>query len=146
MAYFSLSFLSSIVGIYQEYKIWTPRSIPSLSLWGMVKVYLFNVVWTTGSLIGSTLLLLNNTLTGHIESEALAVELFLAVLVCAIFVGPIEVRNAEKLPSRNRVAQLPRTFATSRHKSTCETPTPSIGALRGLRRLKSSSYRVSVQS
>ena len=107
VAYFSLCFLTSFVGVYQEYKIWTPRSIPSLSLWGMVKVYLFNVVWTTGSLIGSTLLLLKYIITGHIESEALAVEHFLAMLVCTMFVGPIEVRNAEKLPPKEPGAPAP---------------------------------------
>lgn len=107
LAYFSLCFLTSFVGVYQEYKIWTPTSIPSLSLWGLFKVYLFNVVWTTGSLIGSTLLLPKYIITGHVESDAAAVEHYLAMLVCTMFVGPIEIRNAEKLPSKEPSAPAP---------------------------------------
>lgn len=98
MTFFSLCFITSFIGVYQEYKIWTPSSLPSLSIWGMVKVYLFNVVWTTGSLIGATLLLPKYLVLGNIEKDAAPVERFLAMLVCTMFVGPIEIRNAEKLP------------------------------------------------
>ena len=107
LAFLSLCFFTSFIGVYQEYKIWTPSSLPSLSIWGMVKVYLFNVVWTTGSLIGSTLLLPKYLILGNIEKDAAPVERFLAMLVCTMFVGPIEVRNAEKLPPKDPGAPAP---------------------------------------
>jgi lysophosphatidate acyltransferase len=107
LAYFSLCFITSFVGVYQEYKIWVPNSVPSLSLWGMVKVYLFNVVWTTGSLIGATLLFLKYLLFGNIEKDAAAIERSIALLVCTLFVGPIEIRNAEKLPPINPGSPAP---------------------------------------
>jgi 1-acyl-sn-glycerol-3-phosphate acyltransferase len=99
LLYFGLCFVVPIVSVYQEYKIWAPCIVPSLSVWGMLKVYLFNVVWTVACLFGALLLLPKFFLTGSAEREAHAIEHFVAFLCLRLFVGPVVVKNAEKLPS-----------------------------------------------
>lgn len=100
LVYFCLCFPVSLASVYQEYKIWAPKSVPSLSLWGMLKVYIFNVIWTTTTLIASTLLLPAYILSGgNIEKYAVLAERYLAFLCVKFMVGDVVIKNPEKLPS-----------------------------------------------
>jgi len=98
--YFALCFVFSIPPVYQEYKIWRSDLLPSLPLYGMLKVYFMNVVWTSGSLLGALALLPKHLLTGNVEREAHEiVERGVAKICAAWFCGPVVVKNAEKLPA-----------------------------------------------
>lgn len=115
LAYFSLCFVTSFVGVYQEYKIWAPSSVPSLSLWGMIKVYLFNVVWSTVSLLCATVFLPKYLVMGNVERDAVYAERFLANLVVTLFVGPVVIKNAEKIPPED--ASIPAHIFICNHAS-----------------------------
>lgn len=106
--YFASCFVLALMPVYQEYKIWKPDSLPTLSYYGMMKVYGMNVVWTTGCLLGSVLLLPKLLLTGTAEREAHEiVERKMAYVCIAWFVGPVVVKNADKLPPLNPGAPAP---------------------------------------
>mmetsp|Transcript_17885 Transcript_17885/g.27101 ORF Transcript_17885/g.27101 Transcript_17885/m.27101 type:complete len:303 (-) Transcript_17885:178-1086(-) len=108
LLYFASCFVLALLPVYQEYKIWKPNSLPSLSYYGMLKVYGMNVVWTTGCLLGSVLLLPKLIFTGTVEKEAHEiVERTMAHVCIAWFVGPVVVKNAEKLPPPNPGAPAP---------------------------------------
>jgi len=104
LVYFSLCFVVSFVSVYQEYKIWKPSSLPSLSVYGMVKVYLFNVLWTTSSLIISTLLAPSYLIYGYVDQ---VYERQIAIVIMRLFVGPVVIKNPEKLPPKNPGSPAP---------------------------------------
>mmetsp|Transcript_4484 Transcript_4484/g.5193 ORF Transcript_4484/g.5193 Transcript_4484/m.5193 type:complete len:311 (-) Transcript_4484:62-994(-) len=108
MLYFSSCFVLSILPVYQEYKIWRSDLLPSLSYYGMFKVYLMNVVWTTFGIFGSLALLPKVVITGTAEREAHEiVERAIAKICVSWFCGPVLVKNAEKLPPSDPGAPAP---------------------------------------
>ena len=52
LAYGIGAIFAAAVAAHQESKIWQSKSLPSLSLLGMFKVFLFNVVWMVVCFIG----------------------------------------------------------------------------------------------
>ena len=60
VAYSSLILLCPLVSVYQEHKLWKHPSVQSLTPVGMLKVYIFNVIWMGLTLVDSldTLLLM----------------------------------------------------------------------------------------
>jgi len=105
---FASCFLISLVPVYQEYKIWRSELLPSLSFYGMIKVYLMNVTWITGCFIGAIVLLPKFLVTGTAEREAHEiVERNVAKTCAAWFFGPVIVKNAEKLPPSDPGAPAP---------------------------------------
>lgn len=100
LAYASLIFVFPLVSVYQEAKIWNkPKNLPSLSPWGMLKVYLFNVVWMGTCLIGFILCLPKYLLTGTVEyASSMWFERSVACLLVKLFVGNVEVVGEENLP------------------------------------------------
>ena len=99
LAYASLCFVFPLVAAYQEYKIWKPKGLPSISVYGLIKVYIFNVLWTGFCLLGAVIIFPKWLLTGHVEHEAHSiVERIVAQLCVDSMVGPVEVRGQENLP------------------------------------------------
>lgn len=104
LTYFVLCFLVPLVSVQQEYKIWKPSAVPTLSVFGMLKVYLFNVVWTTSSLLISIILLPEFIIYGGVDQKY---ERQIAVIIMKLFVGPVVIKNPEKLPSKEPGSPAP---------------------------------------
>lgn len=101
----------SIPSVFQERKIWRSDLLPSLSLFGHIRVYVFNVVWMSITLVGG-LMLLPKWFMGKIfgfdcQYEAYLVEKFTAEMCCYLFVGAPEIRGLENLPPDNGTAPAP---------------------------------------
>lgn len=103
-----ISFLSTI----QERKIWKSPLLPPLSIFGAVKVYLFNVVWMSGALVGCLLLLpkfiLGKFMGFKVLKEAHMVERILGMMCHLLFVGnKVEIRGEENLPPDDGTTPAP---------------------------------------
>lgn len=94
--------LAAAVAVRQEANIWKADALPSLSLFGAVKVFLFNVVWMILCLVGSLLIVVKYILSvgrSDIEAEAnRLVENTVARVCVALFVGSVSVVGQELLP------------------------------------------------
>lgn len=94
----------SVTSVLQERRIWNPSPlVPSLSVFGHVRVYCFNVLWMGLTLMGGVLLL-PKYFVGKIfgfdcQYEAYLVERFTAEMCFFLFVGARpEIRGMENLP------------------------------------------------
>lgn len=94
--------LAVVLAVVQERKIWLPRTLPSISVWGLLKVGVFNIVWCSGCLVGSILVILKYVLTlgqSDIAYDAhCGVERWVAQCCISWFIGPVEVHGQEHLP------------------------------------------------
>lgn len=99
--------LGSVMSIVQEAKIWAPDGLPSLSTYGKLKVFLFNLTWFSFCLFGSIIILLKWVLTfGYSDLAHDAnrlVENGAAKLIIWCFVGDVKVVGMENLPDPSRV-------------------------------------------
>lgn len=88
----------------QEYKIWKSTPTP-LTIFGMVKVFIFNVIWMVLTLIASISLLPMWAQRGFgngVELEAnMVMEKFTAMAIQGGLVGSVEIINEEKIPPMN---------------------------------------------
>jgi lysophosphatidate acyltransferase len=101
MAYMSLSLVGSLLAVGQEAKIWSNphNTLPNLSLFGMLKVYLLNVTWMVVCLWGSIGVVLVRPFTSSTRPLAHnGVERNVALFIVWMFVGPVIVRGTEHLP------------------------------------------------
>lgn len=92
-----------ILSVFQEWRIWKSHLLPSLSPLGVLKVFVFNVMWMGVTLVGSLLLLpkfiLGKFLGFDCQYEAHLVERITAKLCCLCFICPeVEIRGVENLP------------------------------------------------
>lgn len=94
-----------ILSVFQERKIWKSHLLPSISPLGLVKVFLFNVLWMGLTLAGSLILLpkfvLGKFLGGGLDCqrEAHVVERITAKVCALCFICPkVEIRGGENLP------------------------------------------------
>lgn len=92
-----------ILSVFQERRIWKSNFLPSISPFGLLKVFLFNVLWMGITLVGGLLLLpkfiLGKLLGFDCQYEAHVVERVTAKLCCLCFICPkIEIRGAKNLP------------------------------------------------
>ena len=107
LSYYTLStgLIAASVAVWQEYKIWAPHSVPTLSLWGCTKVFLYNTVWMSTCLVGTGLLLLKWILTAgrtNLEHECnLYLENMVARLCTTLFVGKVSINGS--LPASDMV-------------------------------------------
>jgi lysophosphatidate acyltransferase len=96
---------AALVAVYQESKIWKAKGIPSLSLIGQIKVFLFNMSWMIGCLIGAVLILIKHMLTlgkSDIANDSNSiVEDTVAKLCIKVFVGNVQIIGREHLPPIN---------------------------------------------
>lgn len=101
-AYLLLLALVPITAVYQESKIWNPNpKLPSLSIFGMIKVYMLNLIWMTSTSIAALILLPKLILKGWkgVERDAHCLMERMSAIACTIIVvGPVQIRNAHNLP------------------------------------------------
>jgi hypothetical protein len=94
--------LASLVAVHQEIKIWKPHTLPSLSYYGCLKVFAFNVVWMAVCLVGCILVLLRHAVTlGRSDVELdvnRLVEDWVARVMIRGIVGDVRVVGRENLP------------------------------------------------
>ena len=102
LAYSCLIVFMPIFAVWQEYKIWRHPNLPNLSIIGLIKVYLFNLIWFSWTFVGSLLLLPLWIVGGcgsSVEKQAhLYVERYGARVCTASIVGRVVVNGAELLP------------------------------------------------
>ena len=94
-------FLGALVSVHQERKIWNNPKLPSLNAFGMLKVYLMNVIWMLGCAVGGLLTLLYCLLTGSKDTRKFAhaiVERYCAKLLCYLLIAPVEVIGMQNIP------------------------------------------------
>lgn len=93
---------AAAVAVKQERKIWQSKALPSLSIMGQLKVFVFNIVWMMCCLIGSILISLKWVFMfgrSDIESEGNRwVEDTAARIVVRCLVGDVRVVGRENLP------------------------------------------------
>lgn len=101
-AYLLLLLTAPITAVYQESKIWNPHpKLPSLSIFGMIKVYMITLIWMTFTSIATVILLPKVILKGWkgVERDAHCLMERMAGIACTIIVaGPVQIRNAHNLP------------------------------------------------
>jgi len=108
LLYASGIFVIPIISLNQEYKVWKPSSLPSLSPWGMLKVYLFNVIWMGACLVASILCLPKYLMTGTVEyASFMWFERPLACFLVRFLVGTVEIRGLDNLPPMNPGSPAP---------------------------------------
>jgi 1-acyl-sn-glycerol-3-phosphate acyltransferase len=103
LAYALSPLLISFPSTLQERKIWKSSLLPSLSLFGALKVYLFNVVWMSGALISSLFLfpkfIIGKFMGFKVLKDAHMAERYLGMLCHVIFVGnKVVINGKENLP------------------------------------------------
>jgi len=101
LIYSSTIFLLAIPAVIQEYKIWKHTQTP-LSLWGIIKVYLFNIIWMVLSLTGAVLLFpiwASRGFGSSVQLEAHCVmERLTAIALTSFMIGSVEIHGEHKLP------------------------------------------------
>lgn len=106
-----LTFLASIVAVIQEAKIWAPKSVPSLSVLGCLKVFVFNVVWMSLCFIGSVVIVIKWILslgTSDIARDGnCLIEKWVAKADTLACVGKVQVVGMEHLQIVNGSAPAP---------------------------------------
>jgi 1-acyl-sn-glycerol-3-phosphate acyltransferase len=105
--------LGSLVAVFQERRIWKNPKLPSINSFGMLKVFLLNVFWMSGCLLGAILTILEALITldwsfkNTRKFSLVQVERRLAQLMTAVFVARVEIRGEENLPPENPRAPAP---------------------------------------
>jgi 1-acyl-sn-glycerol-3-phosphate acyltransferase len=116
--YSACFFLFPLVSVYQERRLWKPPKLPRLSLWGMSKVYVFNICWLVLSQVGSLILLPFYVLGINVEWPAtVLVERWTAFVIVFLFIGPVEVIGMENLPPNNESKQSKGVVYVANHNS-----------------------------
>jgi 1-acyl-sn-glycerol-3-phosphate acyltransferase len=108
--YASTVFIFPLFSVYQEHKIWAPPGLPSLSLWGHVKVYLFNVFWMGFCLLSTLLLLIPKRILSqkNVQYESFMwCERWIAVFMVKTLVGNVEIRGQDNLPPLDPASPAP---------------------------------------
>jgi lysophosphatidate acyltransferase len=99
--------LASGVAVLQEQKIWKPESLPSLPIFGLIKVFLFNMTWMAGCLAGAILISLKWIMTfgqSDIAKEShCLVENMVARACIYLFVGKVQLKGIENMPDEDMV-------------------------------------------
>jgi len=114
--------LASAVAAVQEAKIWNHPRLPSLSVYGHVKVFWFNVLWMAYCLVGSTAVALKWILTlgtSDLQADSYRLVEKPAALTCLKwFVGDVRVVGAGNLPG---AVQPPAPVYVANHASQIDT-------------------------
>jgi 1-acyl-sn-glycerol-3-phosphate acyltransferase len=109
-----------LASVYQERKIWVAPMVPQLTLWGYLKVYIFNVGWFTLTATGA-IVLLPLYLLGFrdfvSQQASVTVERYTGYILMHTFIGPVEVRGEDNLPPRNDSNSNPSCVFISNHSS-----------------------------
>jgi lysophosphatidate acyltransferase len=93
---------AALVAVHQEQKIWQSKGIPSLSVIGKVKVFLFNMCWMIGCLMGAVSILLKHIVTfgtSDVSKDSnRIVEDTVAKLCVWAIVGNVRIIGRDHLP------------------------------------------------
>ena len=96
--------LASLAAVYQERKIWIHPKLPSLTMLGMTRVFIFNVVWMTVCFFQAVVTVVEAAVTTktflnrkHTRKLAHFFERRVAKLSVAL-IGPVVVNGIENLP------------------------------------------------
>lgn len=92
-----------ILSVVQERRIWKSDLLPSIPLFGILKVFLFNALWMGFTLVGGMILLpkfiVGKFLGFDCQYEAHVVERVTAKICCLCVVCPkVEIRGEKNLP------------------------------------------------
>ena len=94
--------LAASLAVVQEGKVWKPVALPSLSLFGRCKVFVFNVSWMLLCLVGSLMITLKWILTlgkSDIQKDTNRLVEFNAARICiGTFIGNVQVDGLDNLP------------------------------------------------
>jgi hypothetical protein len=108
---FLSSIAASLIAASQESKIWKPKGLPSLSAYGFLKVFFFNMLWMAVCLIGCVRVLIRHVMTmggTDVELEInRSVEDWVARLIIHWFVGDVKVVGQENLPETDNRKPAP---------------------------------------
>jgi 1-acyl-sn-glycerol-3-phosphate acyltransferase len=101
-----------ILSVFQERRIWQSNLLPSISILGLLKVFLFNVLWMGVTLVGGFALLpkfiVGKFLGFDCQYEAHLVERTTAKICSLCFICPkVEIRGEEHLPPDDGSAPAP---------------------------------------
>eukprot|EP00934_Nitzschia_sp_Nitz4_P005908 Nitzschia sp. Nitz4//scaffold82_size85912//10982//11893//NITZ4_005126-RA/size85912-processed-gene-0.23-mRNA-1//-1//CDS//3329558790//5898//frame0 len=103
--YVAAILLGALVSVYQERKIWQNPNLPNLSVWGMVKVYLMNVLWMGACTVGVLMTPLYCLKTGSQKTRPWAhgvVENWVAAKIADLMVAPTVVNGKENIPDLSK--------------------------------------------
>lgn len=95
--------LVPLAAVYQERKLWLGEGLQPLTMYGMFKVYVFNLVWFSGSFFGCVILLFVRPFV-NVSCLDYGVNAFVERVVgkmCVAICGPVEVHGVENLPSES---------------------------------------------
>jgi hypothetical protein len=102
---------ASIVAANQERKIWKSKELPSLSPYGYLKVFFFNVLWMAVCLLGVIGVMIRHLVTlGKTDVELeinRSVEDWVARIIIHWFVGEVKVVGRENLPEADNQKPAP---------------------------------------
>ena len=98
--FFICTLITALPSVFQERKIWKVRGVPDLTLWGLFKVYWFNVFWMNLTMLGSIWICFYAILLRQTSRQALSnkVEGAIGKLLLQIFIGPVKVVGREHIP------------------------------------------------
>lgn len=99
--------LAASVAVLQERNIWKPKSLPSLSILGSIKVFVYNAVWMLLCIVGAFLVTLKWILTlgtSDLERDTnRLVENWVARCCTYALIGRVQVHGTEHLPSTDSI-------------------------------------------
>jgi len=100
--YTKLLFCIPLASIYQERKIWLKPGVKPLNIVGYSKVYLYNLIWFTGSFVGCILaILLQPFYSASLDYAINSVVEPVIGKACHMILGPVEIIGSENLPASN---------------------------------------------
>jgi lysophosphatidate acyltransferase len=109
LAFQALLGLAAIAAVVQEVKIWAHPKLPSLNAFGILKVFLLNIVWMEVCLFGALVTILKAIVTLDLKMKNTRpmahgiVENYCGRLLSMLFIGPVEVRGLENLPPADMI-------------------------------------------
>lgn len=112
LLYCSSVIVLPVLSVFQEKRIWKSKLLPSLSLFGIIKVFLFNVLWMGVTLAGGLILLpkfiLGKFFGFNCAYEAHIVERVTAMICYLCFISSkVEIKGEKNLPPDDGSAPAP---------------------------------------
>lgn len=97
--YSGLIFVFPLAAVYQERKLWLDEGMVPLNLIGMFKVYLYNLIWFSGSFFGCVIALISKPLLSSTLDYHVNVFVERAIgKACQMILGPVEILGEDHLP------------------------------------------------
>jgi lysophosphatidate acyltransferase len=95
--------IAGVIAVIQESRIWKAKTLPSLNCVGIIKVFLFNVLWMSLCLLGSILMIIHYIISiGRADIQYISnriVESIVSKICMKVLIGTVQVDGWENLPS-----------------------------------------------